>query len=166
MVAQVARQGGLDAVFDAPEQLVRTGPRDPAIEIALSDDSRISAAGRIREVAPQADSGTRTFQVKVGIIDPPEGLRLGSTVTGRIRLAPPAGVEVPATALTQSKGGPAVWVVDPRSQTVSLREVAVDRYEGANAVIARGLDNGDLVVTAGVQTLRPDQKVRLLGVTS
>jgi membrane fusion protein, multidrug efflux system len=163
MVAQIARQGGLDAVFDAPEQLVRTGPRDPAVEIALSDDQRIKASGRIREVAPQADSATRTFQVKVGIIDPPETMRLGSTVTGRIRLVAAAGVEIPATALTQSNGRPAVWVVDRRSQTVSLRNVDVERYEAASALVAQGLDAGDLVVTAGVQTLRPDQKVRLLG---
>ena len=163
MVAQVARDGGLDAVFDAPEQLVRTGPRDPAVEIALSDDPRIKAAGRIREVAPQADSATRTFQVKVGIIGPPEAMRLGSTVTGRIRLAAPDGVEVPATALSQSNGRPAVWVVDRRSQTVSLRIVDVERYEAASALIAQGLDTGDVVVTAGVQILRPDQKVRAFG---
>ena len=163
MVAQVARDGGLDAVFDAPEQLVRTGPRNPAVEIALSDDPRIKAAGRIREVAPQANSATRTFQVKVGIIGPPEAMRLGSTVTGRIRLAAPDGVEVPATALSQSNGRPAVWVVDLRSQTVSLRNVNVERYEAASALIAQGLDTGDVVVTAGVQMLRPDQKVRVLG---
>jgi RND family efflux transporter MFP subunit len=163
MVAQVARDSGLDAVFDAPEQLVRTGPRDPAVEIGLSDDPRIKAAGRIREVAPQADSATRTFQVKVGIIEPPEAMRLGSTVTGRIRLAAPDGVEVPATALSQSNGRPAVWVVDRRTQTVSLRSVNIERYEAASALIAQGLDTGDVVVTAGVQTLRPNQKVRLLG---
>jgi RND family efflux transporter MFP subunit len=163
MVVRVARDGGLDAVFDAPEQLVRTGPRDPAVEIALSDDPRIKAAGRIREVSPQADSATRTFQVKVQITDAPEAMRLGSTVTGRIRLAAPDGVEVPASALSQSNGRPAVWVVDRLSQTVSLRTVDVGRYEAARVLIAQGLDTGDVVVTAGVQTLHPDQKVRLLG---
>jgi membrane fusion protein, multidrug efflux system len=30
-------------------------------------------------------------------------------------------------------------------------------------VISRGLEKGDVVVTAGVQMLRPGQKVRLLG---
>jgi RND family efflux transporter MFP subunit len=163
MVAQIARQGGLDAVFDASEQLVRKGPRDPAVEIALTDDPRVKVLGRIREVAPQADAATRTFQVKVGMIDPPEAMRLGSTVTGRIRLAAPDGVEVPASALTQSNGRPAVWVVDRSSQTVSLRNVDVERYEAASALVTQGLGTGDLVVTAGVQTLRPDQKVRLLG---
>src|SRR5579883_1734249 len=71
MVAQVARQGG----------------RDPEVEIALTEDPKVSATGRVREVAPQADAATRTFQVKVGVIDPPEAMRLGSTVTGRIKLS-------------------------------------------------------------------------------
>ena len=90
MVVQLAREGGRDAVFDVPEQLIRNGPRDPVVEIALSNDPQVKATGRVREIAPQADSATRTFQVKVGITDPPEAMRLGATVIGRIRLSAPA----------------------------------------------------------------------------
>jgi membrane fusion protein, multidrug efflux system len=162
MIVQLARQGGRDAVFDVPEQLIRMGPRDPVVEIALTNDPQVRATGRVREVAPQAESATRTFQVKVGIINPPEAMRLGSTVIGRIRLSAPPGVEVPASALTEANGRPAVWVVDLQSQTVSLRSVDVARYDPATVVVSRGLEKGDLVVTAGVQTLRPGQKVRLL----
>ena len=89
MIVELARQGGRDAVFDVPEQLIRTGPRDPVVEIALTNDPTVRATGRVREVAPQADATTRTFQVKVGIIDPPQGMELGSTVTGRIKLSAP-----------------------------------------------------------------------------
>jgi RND family efflux transporter MFP subunit len=163
MIVQLAGQGKLDAVFDIPEQLIRTGPRDPVVGLALSDDAQVLATGYVRQVAPQADSATRTFQVKVGINNPPEGMRLGSTVTGRIKLAAPEGVEVPASALTEGNGRPAVWVVDRQSQTVALRPVDVVRYDPASVVISRGLEKGDLVVTAGVQMLRPGQKVRLLG---
>ena len=163
MIVQVAREGGRDAVFDVPEQLMRTGPRDPVVEIALTNDPQVKATGRVREVAPQADPATRTFQVKVGITDPPEAMRLGATVTGRITLSAPPGVEVPASALTKTNGGPAVWVVDPHSQTVTLRSVDVLRYDPATVVISQGLETGDVVVTAGAQTLRPGQKVQLAG---
>ena len=162
MIVQLAREGGRDAVFDVPEQLVRTGPRDPVVKIALTDDPQVTATGRVREVAPQADAATRTFQVKVGITNPPEAMRLGSTVTGRITLSAPPGVELPASALTGSNGHPAVWVVDPQSQTVSLRTVDVLRYDPGSIVISQGLKTGEIVVTAGVQVLRPGQKVRLL----
>lgn len=163
MIVQLARQGGRDAVFDVPEELVRTAPRDPVVRIALVDDPSVTAAGRVREVSPQADAATRTFQVKVGIADPPQAMRLGSTVTGRVQLAAPLGVEVPASALTEANGRPAVWVVDPQSRTVSLRNVDVARYDPASVVVSQGLEAGEVVVTAGVQVLRPGQKVRLLG---
>jgi len=162
MVVQLARQGGRDAVFDVPEQLNRTGPRDPLVQIALTNDPTVRATGRVREVAPQADATTRTFQVKVGIIDPPQGMELGSTVIGRIKLSAPPGVEIPASALTQANGRPAVWVVDPHSQTVTLRSVEVLRYDPLTVVISQGLETGEVVVTAGVQVLRPGQKVRRL----
>src|SRR5271166_1287054 len=163
MIVQLARQGGRDAVFDVPEQLMRTGPRDPLVQIALTNDPAVRATGRVREVSPQADAATRTFQIKVGIIDPPQGMELGSTVTGSIKLSAPPGVEIPASALTEANGNPAVWVVDPQSQTVSLRSVDVSRYDPATVVISQGLETGEVVVTAGVQVLRPGQKVRLLG---
>jgi RND family efflux transporter MFP subunit len=163
MVVQVARQGGLDAVFDVSEQIMRTGPRDPLVEIALTLDPRVKATGRVRQVAPQADGATRTFQVKVAIEAPPEAMRLGSTVSGRIRLAAPSGTAIPATALTETKGHSAVWVFDRSSETVSLQPVEIAEYEGGDVLISRGLDTGDVVVTAGVQMLRPGQKVRLLG---
>jgi RND family efflux transporter MFP subunit len=163
MIVQEALEGGRDAVFDVPEQLMRTGPRDPLVQIALTNDPTMRATGRVREVSPQADATTRTWQFKVGIIDPPEGMQLGSTVTGSIKLTAPPGVELPASALTEANGQPAVWVVDPQSHTVSLRNVDVSRYDPASVVISKGLENGEVVVTAGVQVLRPGQRVRLLG---
>ena len=165
MIVELARQGGRDAVFDVPEQLIRTGPRDPVVQIALTDDPSVRAIGRVREVAPQADPITRTYMVKVGIIDPPPSMTLGATVTGSIKLAAPPGMEVPPSALTEANGRPAVWVVDPQRHTVSLRNVAVSEYDPADVVISQGLETGEIVVTAGVQVLHPGQKVRLLGAT-
>ena len=149
MIVRLARQGGRDAVFDVSEQLIRTGPRDPVVQIVLTNDPSVRATGRVREVSPQADAATRTFQVKVGIIDPPPAMELGSTVTGSIKLSAPPGVQVPPSALTEADGRPAVWVVDPHSQTVSLRNVDVARYDPADVVVSQGLDAGEVVVTAG-----------------
>jgi membrane fusion protein, multidrug efflux system len=120
----------------------------------------------VREIAPQADSATRTFQVKVGITDPPATMKLGDTVLGRIRLTAPPGVAGPVRALPEADGRPAVWVVDPKSKTVSLRGIDVARYDQAVVVISKGLTTGEFVVTAGVQTLHPGQKVRLQGAAS
>jgi multidrug efflux pump subunit AcrA (membrane-fusion protein) len=90
-------------------------------------------------------------------------MRLGSTVTGSIHLGGVAGIAIPTSALTSSRGAPAVWTLDPKSRTVALRNVDVARYELNRVLISQGLEPGELVVTAGVQTLRPGQQVRLLG---
>src|SRR5690606_27377580 len=138
-------------------------PANPEISIALTLDPRVTTRGRVREVAPRADAATGTFEVRVGLIDPPEAMRLGSTVTGRITLGGTEGVTLPASALTRDRGQPAVWLVDPATQTVSLRAVELARFDPARIVVSGGVQAGDTVVTAGVQSLRPGQKVRLLG---
>lgn len=163
MVVEMARDDGRDAVFDVPPRLKDAAPANPEITVALTTDPRISAEGRVREVSPRADPVTGTFKVRVGLIDPPAGLRLGSTVTGRLRIDGVAGMEIPASALIQSQGQAAVWVVDPATQTVSLRNVSVAKFDPATVVVSDGLLSGDVVVTAGVHALRPGQKVRLLG---
>jgi multidrug efflux pump subunit AcrA (membrane-fusion protein) len=53
--------------------------------------------------------------------------------------------------------------VDDATETVNLRNVELARHDPARVVVAQGLEPGDVVVTAGVQALRPGQQVRLLG---
>lgn len=165
MILQLAKQDGRDAVFDVPASIKDRAPENPRIQIALTADPAVRAVGRVREVSPQADPVTGTFQVRVGMTDPPAALRLGSTVTGRMEVGGSAGITIPATALTRSNDAPAVWLVNTAQQTVSLRVIEVLRFDPAQVLVGQGLVPGDVIVTAGVQALRPGQKVRLLGAT-
>lgn len=162
-VYQVARQDGRDAVFNVPAQVIRAAPSNPKISVFLTDDPSIKAEGRIREMDPQADPITRTFRVRVGLIDPPQAMLLGAIVTGRMEVETTPGIALPASALTRINGHPAVWLVDPKSQTVSLHNVQVGRFDPGTVIVSQGLAGGEIVVTAGVQALHPGQKVRLLG---
>jgi membrane fusion protein, multidrug efflux system len=163
MIVQIAREDGRDAVFDVPPALKDQAPADPIITVALTMDPNVRATGRVREISPRADPVTGTFRIRVGLDNPPPTLRLGSTVTGTMQLDSGAGIELPAAALTRADQQPAVWIVDPGSQTVSLRTIEVIRFDPAHVLVGQGLEAGDIVVTAGVQALRPGQKVRLLG---
>jgi membrane fusion protein, multidrug efflux system len=163
MMLKLARQDGRDAVFDVPAQLIRTAPSDPEITVTLTDDPSVKARGRVREVAPQANPVTRTFEVRVGLTDPPAAMRLGATVNGRMEMEAVPFIEIPASALTEFNQRPAVWVVDPSTRTVSIRNVDVLRFDPATVAVSQGLDINEIVVTAGVQALHPGQKVRLLG---
>jgi membrane fusion protein, multidrug efflux system len=163
LIVRVARQDGRDAVFDVPGQVLRSAPTDPLITVSLTEEPAVKATGRVREVSPQADPVTRTFQVKVGLTDVPQTMRLGSTVVGRMQFDATATIEIPASALTEFDRRPAVWIVDPKSLTVSPRNVEVLRHNPAPVAIAAGIEPGDIVVTAGTQALHSGQKIRLLG---
>ena len=178
MIVQVAREGARDAVFDVPAQIKDSAPLEPSssgspgregktasasrdISIALAMNPKITATGRVREVAPRADPVTGTFAVRVRLIDPPSAMRLGSTVTGRMRLEAQPGISLPSSAMMRADGKVAVWIVDPKAGTVSLRNIVVGAADATTVQVTSGLNAGDVVVTAGVQALRPGQKVRL-----
>lgn len=163
MMLRLARQDGRDAVFDVSSQIIRSAEGDAPIAVNLTDDPKITAIGRVREVAPQANPVTRTFEVRVGLTDPPPAMRLGATVTGRIETDGSPIIEIPATALTRINQQPAVWVVDTSNHTVSTRNVDILHFDQANVAVSQGLDVGEIIVTAGVQALHPGQKIRLLG---
>ena len=163
MVVRIAKDGGVDAVFEVPAQIVRIAARDRPVTVALTDDAQVTATGRVREVDPQADPVTGTFTVKVGLENPPAGMLLGSIVSGRVTIEGDPLIVVPSSALATTEGNPALWVVDPATSTVALRPIRIARHEPDSVVVAEGLAPGDTVVTAGVQTLRAGQKVRILG---
>lgn len=162
-VVVAARQEGRDAVFEVPAQVLSAlGGTNPEVQLALTGDPSVRATGRVREVAPQADPVTRTFRVRVGIIDAPASMRLGSSVTGSVVTDTGPVIQLPASALTRFNDKPAVWVVDPQTHQVALRNIDVLHFSSATVGVAEGLKPDEIVVTAGVQALHPGQKVRLL----
>ena len=56
-------------------------------------------------------------------------------------------------------------MLDHQPSSLALRQIAVARYEANAVIVGNGLVSGDVVVTAGVNTLTAGQKVRLAEVT-
>jgi RND family efflux transporter MFP subunit len=162
MIVQISKQNASDAVFDVPARVKDSATRDSRIVVALTGDPGVTAEGRVREVSPRADPVTGTFQVRIGLIDPPVAMRLGSTVTGTLQLDSAPGIDIPAQALFRAESSTSVWVVDPATKTISARTVDIQANDSSRVRVASGLNPGDIVVTAGVHALRPGQKVRLL----
>lgn len=165
MIVRLARPTDKDGVFNISESAFQTrpAPADKPIEViaALLANPGITADGVVREISPVADPATRTFQVKVTLKNPPDQMRFGASIVGRLKASTGPVVVLPTVALFDKAGKPAVWVVDTASGSVSLKEVGVSRYETDRVVISSGLAKGDIVVTAGVNRLREGQKVRL-----
>ncbi len=164
MVVKLAKPDQIDAVFNIAESAFRErqGKELPQVIVALLSSPSITAEGKVREISPVADPTTRTYQVKVTLDNPPPAMRFGSSVVGRLKTQTAPVVVLPGSAIYDSGGKPAVWVYDSGSSEVLLQPVSVARFETDRAVISEGLKKGDVVVTAGVNRLRPGEKVRLL----
>jgi len=162
MIVQLARDGGRDAVFDMPARVKDSASMGAELTMTLVSDPKVTATGNVREISPRADPVTGTFRVRVRLNNPPALMRLGSTVTGRIKLAATASIEIPPSAVVRSDGKAAVWVFDPKAGTVASRTIQIRSSDPNRVDVASGLEPGDVVVIAGVQALRPGQKVRPL----
>ena len=152
-----------DALFEMPEDIIRSGlTLGQKIETCLDRNRDVCATASVYEIAPEADSVTRTYQTKATLENNASQMLLGSTVVGRFAFAQKSTLQIPASALTMFEGKPAVWLVDPSTQSVSLRPVDVALYTTDKVVLLNGLNTGDRIVTAGVQSLRQAQKVRTM----
>lgn len=67
--------------------------------------------------------------------------------------------ELPASALLERDGKTQVWVIDTQQKTVATRDVALIDRTADSIVLTSGVQPGERVVTAGVNSLKPGQKV-------
>jgi len=116
-------------------------------------------AGRLAFADNTVDASTGTIKLR-GIFDNTAKLLWpGQFVDTWLTLREePAARVVPAQALQTGPKGQYVYVVKADA-TAELREVVVDRVEGSEAVIAKGLDPGESVVMDGASRLLPGSKV-------
>lgn len=97
----------------------------------------VSADGYIREIAPMADSVTRTYKVRVAVTQMPAAVKLGMTAKVHLQNGTDSSILLPATAIYQTGGNPQVWLVT--NNKVHTHEVSIGGYEGNNVRISDGL---------------------------
>jgi RND family efflux transporter MFP subunit len=162
MVVKLARPDDKDGVFNIAETAF-TDISKTQLEVIVwpLSNPELAVDGVVREISPVADPVTRTYTIKVTLKNPPSQLRFGMSIGGRLKGDAALAVALPFSALFEKNGSPAVWVLDQQSNSLTLRPITVARYDANTVIVAGGLSRGDIVVTAGVNTLTVGQKVRL-----
>jgi membrane fusion protein (multidrug efflux system) len=144
--------------------------------------------GVVREIAVVADPLTRTYEIKVALPNPSRGwnralpgevhrgrvgepfegfpedaqLRVGMVVEVRVHVPgdAPATVVPPEAVRVDETGAPSVFVVT-KDNKLERRQVNVVGYVGESTAIAKGVAEGELVVTSGTPMLAHGMTVRL-----
>ena len=162
MIVQVVDTKQIEVLVAVPESRMAKIKVGDNVGVKLwasqATNSERTYAGRVREIAPEASSTTRAFDVRVAIIDADDAVKLGMTAGVRLAQAEADEIIVPTSALTQINGKSAVWVID-KKDIANPREVTAGQFTENGVMITSGLQVGEMVAIAGVHTLIKGQKV-------
>lgn len=161
-VVRIAQSSEKEVLVALPESRFDQLRRIPEVRVSLWS-GRAELRGRVREIAPIADTATRTYPARIALIDAPADVALGMTATVRFEAPLPQPViTVPMQALLREGDATYVWKLDAARTRVSRHAVQVATIAGNDLVIANGVAPGDVLVTAGVHLLKEGQQVKLL----
>jgi membrane fusion protein, multidrug efflux system len=167
-VIEIANQSEPEIVADVPEDQLESFKQSRfTASLASAPDDKFEVV--LRELSAQAAAQTRTYRARLKPAAP-RHLPLGATATlisaralGGAQLA-----SIPAAAITQSQGQPALWTArragEEQVGVVELTPVQVHGYRN-DQVLVSGLPAGTVVVTAGVQKMAPGLRVALPAAT-
>ncbi|MBI4998749.1 MAG: efflux RND transporter periplasmic adaptor subunit [Rhodocyclales bacterium] len=158
-VVRVARDGEREVAIALPETALAGIKAGSAASVKLWADGK-TYSGRVREIAPAADSATRTFAARISIVGAAADLPLGMSATVGFARGGDTSLVVPLAAIFQQAGKPAVWVIG-KDGAVELRAIDVARYGDAGALVRSGLSEGETIVAAGAFKLTAGDKVRI-----
>jgi RND family efflux transporter MFP subunit len=164
-VIAIANEGEPEIVIDVPEDhLAIFKTAGYRAWLASAPDDKFEVV--LRELSAQAASQTRTYRARLRPAAPRQ-LPLGASATlmAEHGSAGPKVAVIPAAAITQDQGQPALWAVRRAGAepigTVELIRVTVHGYRN-DEILVSGPPAGALIVTAGVQKMAPGLKVALL----
>lgn len=145
----------------ASGELTRPEGGDVAVTLTLEDGSEFDQVGLMNFYAMSIDQATGTVALRAEFPNPDRLLLPGQFVNARIQAGVRAeGMLLPQRAVQMSAQGPTVRLVTAED-TVAVRPVKVGEQREGNWVITAGLQPGDRVIVAGLQKVRPEQKVRV-----
>ncbi len=150
--------------FAVPEQRLSAirsyMAKGPLSVAALPPNSdKAAALGTLSFVDNAVDATTGTIKLKAVFPNKDNGLWPGQFVSTSLRLYEQKdALVVPAQAVQTGPNGQYVYVVKP-DMTAEMRKVEIDRNDGADVIIAKGLRKGEQVVVTGQLRLVPGTRV-------
>jgi len=165
-VMRLARDGEREVLIAVPESRLAALRKAGAIEVRLWSSPDVALKGRVREIAPSADAATRTYAVRVTILEASPAVQLGMTANVILpdAVAAAGALLVPASAVFEHQGGSAVWVLQAEGDVLKpqLRPVTVRQFREDGVLIADGLKPGERIAAAGVHKIVAGQALRAM----
>ncbi len=162
-VLTIVQDGEREVEINVPENRIEELRKATQFTISFWALPNVKIDGKIREIAPMADQTTRTYKVRISLVNPPPEIKLGMTAAVTVANSnnQTTAVAIPLSSIYQTNDSPCVWVVT--NNIVNLRPIQVGTFGDGQIQVLAGLNPGETIVTAGVHKLREGQKVRVAG---
>lgn len=156
-VVRVAYEGELEVHTRIGETQAQTLATGTLVDIKLWAQPNNTLQGKITDISPITDA-TRSYLVKIKLLNPPDNIRLGMTADIQIANQDKGNsVLLPSSALFQQEQQSAVWLVGDANQ-VTLHPVQIISYQ-QNSVSVTGLKTDTKIIAAGVHKLHAGQTI-------
>ena len=135
---------------------------------AVAADQKVDT-GKLQFIDNAVDMTTGTIKLKAVFPNAQRALWPGQFVNVRARLNVEHNrILIPSRTLQTGPQGKYVWVMNASDNSVSMRPIDVlrlfqDSNSGEQAVIGKGLQANEMVISEGQMRLMPGAKVKLLG---
>lgn len=163
-VTKLAQLDEKEIHFDIPEQRLSETKNNQIVAVTLLSDNERKFTAKIREISASADPASRTYRAKATLLDGRQEAHLGMTATVWVASDNAERIAVPLSAVFTSQAKPKqqqVWLIDEATSTVKAVPVQLRTALPGELVSIKGLQSGQLIVSAGVQRLKEGQAVRL-----
>ncbi len=166
VIATINSGTTMDIVLGVPESVINQIKPDMEVEVSFASLNDKQFGGVVKEVSPSVDANTSTYPVVVNVVDPTPEIKSGmaANVTFHFQQASESQqpqLIVPANAVGEGSNGRFVFLIQPQGDTAVVKKQAVTIGEltAEGFEIRSGLQNGQYIATAGLQTLLDGQEV-------
>ena len=153
-------------VFTLPQQAlpaVQKAQGKAKVSALGPDNATPIEIGELTVIDNQIDQQTGTVRLKATFANPKLALWPGQFVNVRLMLDTMKNVLVaPSQAVQRGPNGAFVYVLGP-DNIAKMRPVTTGRQDETIAVVASGLEPGEVVITSGFSRLSDGAKVRVMG---
>jgi RND family efflux transporter MFP subunit len=156
-VALVTKGTELEAVVNIPENRVND-IRALSSLVRFWSHPKLEIASELRELSPIADPVSRMYAAKFRLLSDSPLLSIGMTATVYLSAYKDIGFCIPITSIASQGDRASVWKIE-ESGEVTACPVEVVQYRDNSAIVRGSLRAGDKIVSAGVQ--RVDENVRV-----
>ncbi|NMP15332.1 efflux RND transporter periplasmic adaptor subunit [Thalassotalea sp. Y01] len=170
-ILRLINRNSMEFEFEVPERLIGYASMVEEARVVFDVNPDASFAATVVEVGREASRSTRTYPVTLNLEDN-NAIEVLPGMAGKayIKATLPeesvyTGIDIPATALFSigDMEQSYVWVVN--EGVLEKREVEVLRPTDFGIKVARGINQGEWIVVAGVNSLSENQQVRIMDAT-